>query len=244
MPAPTGPRCGRPYIVLAVSFQFETLNYPWIPSLPFCNASSNWWSNCHFWLKYGKLAKFCPFLRSYWRLEFNAQIAGNGISGVLILKIFRGGMLPDPHRKPRAFAARSMTNNFWLASPLLRCLATILSGATETCKDFQKGYCEFLLHLYQTHPRIRITSFSSLSTQILVWWHWACSKTVIGNNLPRTALLRKPYSESLQQSGLSSLFKRREELCKNLFSKITSDSNHKLRTLLRSYKDVNYKGKL
>ena len=42
----------------------------------------------------------------------------------------------------------------------------------------------------------------------------------------------QPYSESLQQSGLSSLFKRREELCKNLFSKITSDSNHKLRTLL------------
>ena len=37
---------------------------------------------------------------------------------------------------------------------------------------------------------------------------------------------------SMVMSGLSSLFKRREELCKNLFSKITSDSNHKLRTLL------------
>jgi hypothetical protein len=44
----------------------------------------------HFWQKYGKFAQFCPFLRSYWSLEFNAQIAGNGISGVLILKIFRG----------------------------------------------------------------------------------------------------------------------------------------------------------
>jgi hypothetical protein len=49
----------------------------------------------YFWLKYGKFAKFCPFLRSYWSLEFNAQIAGNGISGVLILKIF-GGHSPKP----------------------------------------------------------------------------------------------------------------------------------------------------
>ena len=36
----------------------------------------------------------------------------------------------------------------------------------------------------------------------------------------------QPYSESLQQSRLTSLFERREELCESLFSKITSDSNH------------------
>ena len=42
----------------------------------------------------------------------------------------------------------------------------------------------------------------------------------------------QPYSESLQQSGLTSPFERREELCKTLFSKKTSDSNHKLRPLL------------
>ena len=42
----------------------------------------------------------------------------------------------------------------------------------------------------------------------------------------------QPYSESLQQSGLTSLFERREELCKSLFSKITSDSNNKLHPLL------------
>jgi hypothetical protein len=61
---------------------------------------------------------FCPFLRSYWSLEFNAQIAGNGISGVLIFKIFWRGMPPDPPRKPRDFVTRSMTKNFGLATPL------------------------------------------------------------------------------------------------------------------------------
>jgi hypothetical protein len=53
---------------------------------------------------------------SYWSLEFNAQIAGNSISRVLIFKILRGCIPPDPPRTPRAFAARSMTKNFWLAA--------------------------------------------------------------------------------------------------------------------------------
>jgi hypothetical protein len=51
----------------------------------------------HLWQKYGKFAKFCPFLMSYWSLEYIAQIAGNGISGVLILKISRGEHAPRPH---------------------------------------------------------------------------------------------------------------------------------------------------
>jgi hypothetical protein len=49
--------------------------------------------NCHFWLKYGEFAKFSPFWRS---LEFHAQIAGNGISRVLILKIFQGACTRTP----------------------------------------------------------------------------------------------------------------------------------------------------
>ena len=53
----------------------------------------------------------------------------------------------------------------------------------------------------------------------------------------------QPYSESLQQSGLTSLFERREELCKTLFSKITSDSNHKLRPLLPPKHSAKYKHK-
>jgi hypothetical protein len=48
------------------------------------------------------------------------QIVGNGISGVLILQIFPGVDAPDPPRKPRTLAARNMTYNFWLASPLIR----------------------------------------------------------------------------------------------------------------------------
>ena len=35
-------------------------------------------------------------------IEFDAQNSGNGISGVQILKIFRGGMPPDPPNYARS----------------------------------------------------------------------------------------------------------------------------------------------
>jgi hypothetical protein len=45
-------------------------------------------------------------LRSNFRTEFDAQNAGNGVSGVQISKIFQGGMPPNP---PRLCGASS----FW-----------------------------------------------------------------------------------------------------------------------------------
>ena len=42
----------------------------------------------------------------------------------------------------------------------------------------------------------------------------------------------KPYLDCLQQSGLSTLHGRRQELCENFFHQITSDNNHKLHKLL------------
>ena len=50
----------------------------------------------------------------------------------------------------------------------------------------------------------------------------------------------QPYSESLQQSGLTSLFERREELCKTLFSKITSGSNHYIVLNINTSAHMNY----
>lgn len=42
----------------------------------------------------------------------------------------------------------------------------------------------------------------------------------------------KPYNNSLQLSGLTTLRNRRQEMCKELFQQITSDNNHKRHNLL------------
>ena len=57
-------------------------------------------------LKYAKISPSFPVIRSSYFLKFDAQIAANGVSGVYISKLFRGGMPPDPPRMSHAFAAR------------------------------------------------------------------------------------------------------------------------------------------
>ena len=56
-------------------------------------------------LKYVKISTSFPVIRSSYFLKYDAQIAANGVSGVYISKIFRGGMPPDPPRMSHAFGA-------------------------------------------------------------------------------------------------------------------------------------------
>ena len=56
-------------------------------------------------LKYAKISTSFPVIRSSYFLKYDAQIAANGVSGVYISKIFRGGMPPDTPRMSHAFGA-------------------------------------------------------------------------------------------------------------------------------------------
>ena len=101
----------------------------------------------------------------------------------------------------------------------------IQSGTTKTCKNFRKGYCDFLLHLYQTHPRICFKSFYHSLPKYLSDDIERVQKRSLAYNLPRTATLRKA---SAIWTNFTIRVKRITTVCKTLFSKTTLDSNHKL----------------
>ena len=50
------------------------------------------------------------------RRKYAAQNAGNGVSGLQISKIFRGGMPPDPPSYARSF--QMLRSDYWLDPPL------------------------------------------------------------------------------------------------------------------------------